>query len=124
MRWIIALSLTLVAVGFLAVWINLPGMAGELANPLIEWRRSAHGWERVSLVAERISDGISNSLAPTSGPHPVIVSLLTGLLSTLSLAAFTPAKRSPPAKAPSKRFGGPIAQPNDFSDWIDNPSLK
>jgi hypothetical protein len=124
MRWIIAISLTLVAVGFLAVWINLPGMAGELTNSLIEWRRSVHGWERVSLVTERIADGISNSLAPVSGPHPAIVSLLTGLLSTLSLAAFTPAKRFGPAKTPSKRFGGPITKPNDLCDWVDNPNLK
>jgi hypothetical protein len=122
MRWIIAISLTLAAVGFLSLWINLPGMASELAGPLTEWRHTADGWEKVSSLTEQISNRISSSLAPASGPHPVIVSLLTGLLSTLSLVAFTPPKK-PLIGSSQGRSGGPIKMPLGFADWIDNPRL-
>jgi len=94
MRWIIAISLVLAAVGFLGIWIDMPGMARELTGPFTAWRRTVNGWEIASTVTERISDHISSSLALTSEPHPVIVSLLTALVSTLALVAFTPAKRT------------------------------
>lgn len=122
MRWIIAISLTLVAVGFLAVWINLPGVAGDLTSPLTQWRHTTNGWERVCSLADGITGRISSSLTPTNGPHPAIVSLLTGLLATLSLAAFTPFKQ-PPKKTTSKRDGRPD-KPTVFCDWINNPNLK
>lgn len=121
MRWIIAISFILAVVGVLGIWIDLPGMARELTGPFAEWRRSANGWEISSTVTDRIPDRIYSSL--TSEPHPVIVSLLTGLLSTLSLVAFTPAKRTL-VKTASKRSFKLIKRPNDFCDWIDNPNLK
>jgi len=123
MRWIIAISISLAAVGFLAIWIDLPGMARELTGPFAEWRRSANGWEIASTLTDRISDRVSSSLALTNEPHPVIISLLTGLLSTLSLVAFTPAKRQL-LKASSKRSYRLLKRPKDFCDWIDNPRLK
>jgi hypothetical protein len=121
MRWIIAISFVLAVVGFLGIWIDLPGMARELTGPLTEWRRSANGWEIASTVTDRISDRIYSDL--TSEPHPVIVSLLTALASTLSLVAFTPAKRTL-LKAASKPNRGLVKRPKDFCEWIDNPRLK
>jgi hypothetical protein len=123
MRWIIAISLALAAVGIFALSINLPGMASELTGPFTQWRHTADGWEKVSSLTERISERICGSLAPTNVPHPVIVSLFTGLLSTLSLVAFTPAKQTPP-KTPKKRNGGPIKMPLGYCNWFDNPRLN
>jgi hypothetical protein len=123
MRLIIAISVALAAVGILALSINLPGMASELTGQFTEWRHTADGWEKVSSLAERISERVSGSVAPASGPHPVIISLLTGLFSTLCLVAFTPAQL-PPAKSPQQRNGGPFKMPLGFCDWIDNPRLN
>src|SRR5262245_35296145 len=121
MRWIIAISFVLVAIGFLGIWIDLPGVARELTGPFTEWRRSVNGWEIASTVTDRMSDRLYTSL--TSEPHPVIVSLLTALASTLSLVAFTPAKRTL-LKATSKPKRGLVKRPKDFCDWMDNPTLK
>jgi len=122
MRWIIAISMALATVGLLALFIDLPSLASELTAPMTEWRHTADGWEKVSSLTEQISDRISSGLATASGPHPVIISLLTGLLSTLCLVAFTPAKLLP-VKSSQKRNGGPIKMPLGFCDWIDNPRL-
>ena len=123
MRWIIAISLALAAVGVFALSINLPGMATVLTGPFTQWRHTADGWEKVSSLTERVSEQICGNLAPTNVPHPVIISLLTALLSTLSLAAFTPARQIPP-KTPQKRNGGPIKIPLGYCHWLDNPHLN
>jgi len=128
MRWIIAISLTLAALGLLALCIDLPGIAIEFSGQSAGWRRTADGWERASSLIQHMSSNWERNFA-LAEPHPVVISLLMGLLSTLSLAAFAPSKRciiKPITQRPKFiRVKAAAGQPQlDISDWLDNPRLR
>jgi hypothetical protein len=95
-RWIVAIVLFLSA----AVWLacDLESPANSAANHLLlgAWRRTTGGWERL----------VPKSPAPAATserdlwdchPHPVVMSLLVGMVSVMLLVAFSPGKPSYPA---------------------------
>jgi hypothetical protein len=99
-RWIVAIVLILTAAVWLACELESP--ADSAANHLLlgTWRRTTGGWER--LVPK------SPTPAATSEcdlwdchPHPVIMSLLEGMLSVMLLVAFSPGKPISPFSEPT-----------------------
>jgi len=128
MRWIIAISMTLAALGLFALWIDLPGLTIEFSGQTAGWRHTADGWERASSLIQHMSSNWQRNFA-LAEPHPVVVSLLMGLLSTLSLAAFAPARPciirpiSPRPKFIRRKAVAAETQ-RDFSDWLENPRLR
>ncbi len=87
MRWIVGIALLLITTGWLACEFESP--AGAAANrPLVsQWRRTVDGWERlipVSSAAAAPFDALTEC-----HPHPIILSLLEGMISVLVLVAFS-----------------------------------
>jgi hypothetical protein len=86
-RWIVGIALLLIATGWLACEFESP--AGEIANrPLVsQWRRTVDGWER--LVPASSAADVKFDALTECHPHPIILSLLEGMISVLVLVAFS-----------------------------------
>src|SRR6266566_3440361 len=92
MRTILGILLSLIFIGLLACAIDSP--IGTSANSTLntQWRRTADGWEKVSALWGNMTAHSSIDEMWHAQPHPIILSLLIGLVSTFILVAFCPAK--------------------------------
>jgi hypothetical protein len=86
-RWIVGIVLLLIATGWLACEFEAP--VGAVTSRLLvsEWRRTVNGWERLAPVATA-ANAQFDALTECH-PHPIILSLLEGMVSVLVLVAFS-----------------------------------
>lgn len=101
MRRIGWLLLAMVVLGWLAV--ELPMQKTPAATADVAWRRTQHGWQRATWLAEPV---------PPRRPtlHPGVVAALELLLSVMALVAFAPVvgekhPTSIPHRNPSNNMG-------------------
>ncbi len=87
MRWIVGIALLLFATGWLACEFKAPAEAVASRLLVSEWRRTVNGWERLVPVA--IATNAQFDALTESHPHPIILSLLEGMVSVLVLVAFS-----------------------------------
>jgi hypothetical protein len=96
MRWIVALTALLVGAGWLGYLLDVPIDGPIHQISMAQWRRTVDGWEKVAVRSNEVSmlTGRIASVVPgdiwDSHPHPIVLSLLLAMFSTLALVAFSP----------------------------------
>ncbi|HEY2826087.1 MAG TPA: hypothetical protein VGJ04_00685 [Pirellulales bacterium] len=87
MRWIVAIALLLGATGWLACDFESPTLPAGNLLATTQWRHTVNGWERL-ITSPGGSQAGRVDLAECQ-LHPIVLSLLEGMLSVLMLAAFS-----------------------------------
>ncbi len=96
MRWILAIAMFLVGLGWIGYQFECPVSAPKHRLLTSQWRRTVDGWEKVTVQENEISmlSGRIDTMSPADAwayhPHPIVFSLLLAMLSTLVLVAFSP----------------------------------
>jgi hypothetical protein len=91
-RWIIAIVSLLLAAGWLACQLEASPSSSSNQLVISQWRRTVNGWERL-IPAPTTPLSHCNDLSGCL-PHPVVLSLLEGMLSILVLVAFSPCAKA------------------------------
>jgi hypothetical protein len=86
-RWIVSIALLLFATCWLACEIEAPASALTSRLLVSQWRRTVDGWER--LVPAPPAANAQFDIVTESHPHPIILSLLEGMISVFVLVAFS-----------------------------------
>ena len=86
MRWTFSILLLLIASGWLACRVDAPANSSANRLAMSQWRHTASGWER--LIPEPTPPPDDDFW--TRHPHPVVLTLLEGMLSVFVLLAFSP----------------------------------
>jgi len=91
-RWIVAIASLLFAAGWLASQLDAPPSSTSNQLVISQWRRTVNGWERL-IPTPSTPFSHSNDLSACH-PHPVVLSLLEGMLSVLMLVLFSPHEKA------------------------------
>jgi hypothetical protein len=89
-RWTFSILLLLIASGWLACRVDVPASSSASRLAMSQWRHTARGWER--LIPEPTLQPDDDLWA--RHPHPVVLTLLEGMLSVFALVAFSPVGKS------------------------------
>ncbi|HEY2760850.1 MAG TPA: hypothetical protein VGI75_08905 [Pirellulales bacterium] len=122
MRTILSIAITLFLIGLLvyrADFSHRPPLDRSLQT---QWRRTTDGWEKTSALFGGVSSAANITEICSARPHPLVMSLLIALVSTLLLVAFSPeSSPKPPKRRPSK----PLAEiPLRSSAWVDEAHFQ
>jgi hypothetical protein len=91
-RWIVGIILLLFVVGWLACQLEVSATNTVIQVVPTLWRHTARGWERMTPSPAPPTQSSNEFWA--IHPHPLILTLLEGMLSVLVLVAFSPANLS------------------------------
>lgn len=123
MRTILGILLSLVFIGMLAYVIDSPGEPSTNTSPTTQWRRTADGWEKVSALWDSMTAHSTMDEMWHAQPHPIVLSLLMGLVSTFVLVAFCPAQNQRQRK-PAQPVRALSEMPLKSCAWVEDSRLR
>ncbi len=99
MRIVLGTVAAVLLLGYLAYRWEVPVALPFQDGPTTQWRRTVHGWEKVSALG--ITAGAADPVLDlwNTHPHPAVVSALVALLSLLALVACSPTRSQPTKRA-------------------------
>jgi hypothetical protein len=117
MRTILGIGLSLALIGLLVYGIDFSDQPSIDHALQTQWRHTTDGWEKASTLLDGIPAASNISEIWNIRPHPLVLSLLIALFSTLLLVAFSP--ESTP-KRPRRRPSTLIADiPLRSTKWLN-----
>ena len=90
MRTILGINLSLALIGLLVYRINFSDQPSVDHAMQTQWRHTTDGWEKASTLLDGIPAASNLSEIWNVRLHPLVLSLLIALFSTLLLVAFSP----------------------------------
>jgi hypothetical protein len=99
-RWIVAIALMLGVLGCVACQFDMTAQLSKNQLATTQWRRTASGWERLITRSLPIQSNQAEELW-LCHLHPIVLTLLEGMLSVLVLVAFSPSEQSYNPERPS-----------------------